>query len=149
MHLADELNRFVVRKMMQHLRCYDEIECPRRKRKCQRIAGNSGDRELPRRANELHATVESKHIERHPMVRRELPQSVRDVSGAGANIEQGGGASGFAEPRRQFRLYSVNTAKEPVGEGDVTMRAALQRRIAVFVEILNAPPSRRREKRHR
>jgi hypothetical protein len=125
-HLTDELDRFVLREVMQDLGSDDEIECARRKWERHGIAGNSRDREFPRRANEFHAPIESKHIERNAMVCGEFPESIRDITGAGTDIEKGGGVSCLTDHWRQFRPDGMDTAEKPVGEGDVAMRSALQ-----------------------
>jgi hypothetical protein len=147
-HLTDELDRRLLWKVMQHLGSDDEIECSRRKGERQRIAGDAGDREFPRRPNEFHAPVESEHIERNAMLSGELPESIRDIAGASTDIEKCREVASIADQGRQFRSHGMDTAEKPVGERDVAMRSTLQRRIAVFVEIFYSPPSRRREDRH-
>lgn len=149
MHLTNESDSLVLGEVVQHLRGNDEVECLRRKRKCQRVAGDSSDREFPRRTNEFNASVEPEHIEGNPVLTSELPESVRNVPSPGAHIEERSLASHLTKPGCQLGLNGVDTTEEPVRKRDIAMRAALQRRIASFIEILHPPTSRWREDRHR
>ena len=106
---------------MQHLRGDDEVERPRRKWERQRIAGDSGHREFARCTNQLYATVEPKDVERHSMLGRKPPQPIRDVAGAGTDIEQRCCASDLTQPGRKFYLYRMNPAEESIRKRDIAM----------------------------
>ena len=140
-HLTDELYRVFMCEVMKHLRGDDKIERARRKGERQGVAGDSGDREFAGRANEFDSSVESEDIERDAMLSGKLPEPIRDVARAGTDVEKCRRSSGLAKQRRQLRLNGVDTAEESIGKSDVAMRSALQCRIAIVVEILDAPPS--------
>ena len=113
----------------------------------QRVPYDAADGPLARCPDQLQPVIEANNTKLDIASLRPPSQTIGNVSGARADIEQGYYAT-VREPRHEFPFNCSAATKQLVRQRNIAMRTSLQCGIGFFVENFHSPPPSRGEEGH-